>query len=285
MSETALTRYLSDAARYPLLNKNQEILLARQVQTWLHDENATPAQVKAGKRAYDKLIKCNLRLVVSVSKRFSGRLRRSEMLDLIQEGNCGLAHGIKKFDPERGYALSTYVYWWIRQSITRYLSCNDRVIRMPSHAVEMLGKLKRWTPEFIQSHGRAPTIEECAAHCKTTPDRLQCYIDNGNDSISLDAGCNNTDGQTFLIDVVTDGACMMDALEYQVREGYISTLLDKLDKVDREIVTRSYGLDGDEPQTLQKIGTEMGISRERVRQRLNRALNRLQVLALRVPML
>ena len=130
MASDSLAQYLREAARYPLLDKSQEILLARQVQTWLHDENATPRQKKAGQRAYEKLIKCNLRLVVSVAKRFSGRIKRSEMLDIVQEGNCGLAHGIKKFDPERGYALSTYVYWWIRQSVSRYLSCSDRVIRL-----------------------------------------------------------------------------------------------------------------------------------------------------------
>ena len=121
----AFSSYLNQTSRYPLLTKEQEIILARQVQAWINAENPTETEIRAGKRAYEKLINCNLRLVVSVAKRFSNRIKRSEMLDLVQEGNCGLAHGIKKFDPEQGYALSTYVYWWIRQSISRYLSCGD----------------------------------------------------------------------------------------------------------------------------------------------------------------
>ena len=281
----SFSQYLSEASRYPLLNKSQEIMLARQVQVWLHDENATARQKQVGKRAYEKLINCNLRLVVSVAKKFSGRMRRSDMADLVQEGNIGLAHGVKKFDPERGYALSTYVYWWIRQAVSRYLSCSDRVIRMPSHASEMLAKVRRWTPEFVDAHGRVPTLEECAKYCKTSPARLQLYLDNGHDALSLDNKCRQTEGETTLIDVITDGACLMDGLEYSVKEDFIETLLLKLDETDRAIVIKSYGLDGLEPRTLQKIGTEMGISRERVRQRLLRAMNRLQVLGQKVPML
>ena len=154
--------YLKDIGKYPLLNKNQEILLARQVQAWVNGVNLSPREQKRGERAYHKLINCNLRLVVSIAKRYTNKCKRAELFDLVQEGNMGLAHGIKKFDPERGYALSTYVYWWIRQSITRYLSTYDRVIRLPSHAVELLGKLRGWTPVFENVHGRKPTIEECA---------------------------------------------------------------------------------------------------------------------------
>ena len=198
MASDSLAQYLREAARYPLLDKSQEILLARQVQTWLHDPEATPRQKKAGQRAYEKLIKCNLRLVVSVAKRFSGRIKRSEMLDIVQEGNCGLAHGIKKFDPERGYALSTYVYWWIRQSVSRYLSCSDRVIRLPSHAVEMLAKVRAWSPTFQEIHGRMPTIAECAEHCKTSPERMRLYMDNANDSISLDSRVSATENDSSL---------------------------------------------------------------------------------------
>ena len=115
------TQYINEIVRYPLLTKQQEIMLARQVQTWINNEEATPRQIKQGQRAYHKLINCNLRLVVSIAKRYVPRAKRTELFDIVQEGNIGLAHGIKKFDPERGYALSTYVYWWIRQSISRHL--------------------------------------------------------------------------------------------------------------------------------------------------------------------
>lgn len=276
----SFAQYLKEAARYPLLNKNQEIILARQVQVWLHDEGATPAQKRAGKKAYEKLIKCNLRLVVSVAKRFSGRMRRSEMLDIVQEGNCGLAHGIKKFDPERGYALSTYVYWWIRQSISRYLSCSDRVIRLPSHAVELLSKLKVWTPSFVEEYGRPPTLEECAAFCKTSPERMRLYMDNAHDSISLDSRISTGDCDTNLIDVVADESQnAMENLELLVRSDYIDSMLERLNEVDRYLVVHHFALEGGEPQTLQGMGKSLGISRERARQRLNRAMRKLQVLS------
>ena len=275
----SFSQYLNEASRYPLLTKNQEILLARQVQIWLHKEDATPREKRAGQRAYEKLIKCNLRLVVSVAKKFSGRMRRSEMLDLVQEGNLGLAHGIKKFDPERGYALSTYVYWWIRQSVSRYLSCSDRVIRLPSHAVEMLAKLRAWTPKFQEIHGRRPSIEECAEYCKTSPERLQIYIDHGNDSISLDNKCGkDADGST-LLELMTDGIDPMDGLDMAVRVDYIDSMLGRLNDEDRVIVMRHFGLNGYPQATLQEIGKDLGVSRERIRQRLLKTMRRLHIIA------
>ncbi len=279
MAIDAFTQYLKEAARFPLLDKNQEILLARQVQTWLHDPEATPRQKKAGQRAYEKLIKCNLRLVVSVAKRFSGRIKRSEMLDIVQEGNCGLAHGIKKFDPERGYALSTYVYWWIRQSVARYLSCNDRVIRLPSHAVEMLAKVRAWSPTFQGSHGRLPTLEECAEYCKTSPERMRLYMDNAHDSISLDSRVSATGNESALIDLVAGESNLMEDLELVVRSDFIDQMLGSLEPVDRILVVGHFALDGGEPMTLLALGKAVGLSRERARQRLNRAMRRMRVLA------
>ena len=279
MPVDSFSQYLREASRYPLLNKNQEIILARQVQVWLHDPDATPKQKKAGERAYHKLINCNLRLVVSVAKRFSNRIKRSEMLDIVQEGNCGLAYGIKKYDPERGYALSTYVYWWIRQSVSRYLSCYDRVIRLPSHAAEMLAKLRVWSPKFEIDNGRPPTFEECAKFCKTTPERLRLYMDNANDSISLDSRVAGGESDTTLLNVVAGECDLMEDLEMMVRVGYIDEMLDKLDEVDRDIVTHHFALQGGEPLTLTQLGNRHGISRERTRQRLLRAMTRLRVIA------
>ena len=279
MASDSFAQYLREATRYPLLDKSQEILLARQVQTWLHDPEATPRQKKAGQRAYEKLIKCNLRLVVSVAKRFSGRIKRSEMLDIVQEGNCGLAHGIKKFDPERGYALSTYVYWWIRQSVSRYLSCSDRVIRLPSHAVEMLAKVRAWSPLFMESHGRMPTLKECAEYCKTSPERMRLYMDNANDSISLDSRVSATENDSALIDLVAGESNLMEDLELVVRADFIDQMLAALEPVDRKLVVGHFALDGGEQMTLAAMGKMVGLSRERTRQRLNNAIRRMRVLA------
>ena len=275
----SLGQYLTDICRYPLLNKAQEIMLARQVQAWLAVENPSPKAQRAGKRALDKLVNCNLRLVVSVAKRYNRRLKRSEMLDIIQEGNLGLAHGVKKFDPERGYALSTYVYWWIRQSISRYLNCYDRVIRLPSHAVEVLSKIQAWIPTFEQSHGRKPTFEECAEYSKTNPDRLRVYFDNSSDCGSLDVQLS--DHNSALIDLVSDGdPDILGTMDYLVDPGYLQDLLSQLEPDDRTYVAAYYGVYG-EAKSLAQIGRECGVSRERVRQRVQKALNKLRVFASR----
>lgn len=275
----AFSDYLANIVRYPLLTKNQEIMLARQVQVWLQAEEPTKAQIRSGEKAYKKLINCNLRLVVSVAKKFRNRINKSEMIDLVQEGNIGLAHGIKKFDPERGYALSTYVYWWIRQAISRFLACSDRVIRLPSHAVEMLSRIKLWSPQFHAVHGRYPNIEECAEYCKTSVDRMRVYFDNSFDALSLDAKISGTDGDTVLIDIVSDGVDIMADLDMVVNANYLTDVVNKLEGVDREIIVNYYGLNGLPVLSLKEIGDKVGISRERVRQRHNRAMLKLRVYA------
>jgi RNA polymerase sigma factor (sigma-70 family) len=273
------SKYLKDIVRYPLLTKEQEIMLARQVQTWVNTENLTKKQERIGRRAYEKLINCNLRLVVSIAKRYTPHARRSEMFDIVQEGNIGLAHGIKKFDPERGYALSTYVYWWIRQSITRYLSCNDRIIRLPSHAVEMLSKLRLWSPQFYAIHGRQPTVEECADYCKTNPQRMREYLERSSDCISLDRKIITTDNDVALIDSITDGEHPMDQLQDLWAFEDANDLLARLDPIDRSLLEGLFALKGGEPKTYLKLSREHGISRERARQRCQKALTKLRVIS------
>ena len=273
------SEYLKDIVRYPLLSKEQEILLARQIQVWVTAENPTEKQIKVGKRAYQKLINCNLRLVVSIAKRYTLRSRRTEMFDIVQEGNIGLAHGIKKFDPERGYALSTYVYWWIRQAISRYLSYHDRMIRIPSHAGEILLKLRQWAPQFELSHGRPPTLEESAEYCDTSPKRLREYLERSEDCLSLDKPRTGLDSEHSLIEVISDGAHPMDKLDNLFCGDTVDRLLMSLSPVDRTIVERVFAFDGGEAQTYIKISKDLGISRERVRQRYHKALRKLHVLA------
>ena len=273
------SRYLREIARYPLLTKDQEIILARSVQTWLHTEDPTKRQIRAGERAYQKLINCNLRLVVSIAKRYSNRCRRTEMFDIVQEGNMGLAHGIKKFDPERGYALSTYVYWWIRQSITRYLSTHDRMIRLPSHAVEMIGKLRHWRPEFQGTHGRLPTLEECAEYCKTTPHRVKEYLDRSDDAISLDGFVRAADDEITLMDSVSDGYDLFDDVQWGIDVEQVGALMRNLNDKEKYIVSGAFALEGGEPKTFQAMGRELGISRERARNIYHRAVRHMRVKA------
>ena len=273
----SFSAYLRDIGRYPLLTKDQEIILARQVQDWVHGENPSPRVVKRGERAYQKLINCNLRLVVSIAKRYTNKCKRSELSDLVQEGTMGLAHGVKKFDPERGYALSTYVYWWIRQSITRYLATYDRVIRLPSHAVELLTKLRNWTPMFENTHGRKPTIQECAEFCKISAPRLQEYLDRSNDAISLDARVSSTEDDVLLIDSVSSDIDVFDDVSWGIDLEKVESILCKLQPRERYVVECSLGLGTNPPMTFQAISKELGISRERTRNIFHGSVRKLRV--------
>ena len=273
----SFSAYLRDIGRYPLLTKDQEIILARQVQDWIQGENPSPRVVKRGERAYQKLINCNLRLVVSIAKRYTNKCKRSELSDLVQEGTMGLAHGVKKFDPERGYALSTYVYWWIRQSITRYLATYDRVIRLPSHAVELLTKLRNWTPMFENTHGRKPTIQECAEFCKISAPRLQEYLDRSNDAISLDARVSSTEDDVLLIDSVSSDVDVFDDVSWGIDLEKVEGILCKLQPRERYVVECSLGLGTNPPMTFQAISKELGISRERTRNIFHGSVRKLRM--------
>lgn len=273
----SFSAYLRDIGRYPLLTKDQEIILARQVKSWIEAENPSPKEIKRGQRAYQKLVNCNLRLVVSIAKRYTNKCKRSDLSDLVQEGSMGLAHGVKKFDPERGYALSTYVYWWIRQSITRYLATYDRVIRLPSHAVELLTKLRNWTPVFENTHGRKPTIEECAEFCKINPSRLQEYLDRSNDAISLDARVNSTEDDVLLIDSVSSDVDVFDDVSWGIDLEKVEGILCKLQPRERYIVECSFGLGTNPPMTFQAISKELGISRERTRNIFHGSVRKLRM--------
>jgi RNA polymerase sigma factor (sigma-70 family) len=276
-----LSQYINSIGRYPLLTKTQEIMLSRQVREWLDAEEPTPQQVRIGKRAYEKLINCNLRIVVSIAKKYMPRARRTEMLDVIQEGNIGLAHGIKKFDPERGYALSTYIYWWIRQGITRHLSYHDRMIRLPCNGVDLLTKLRYWLPQFQQEHGRMPTQDEYADYLGVAKERVNDYLRHVNDCVSLDQKAKSlSDEGSALIEMIPDQReHPMQSLEWAIGVGALDLLLERLSEGDREILKMYYGMDGHRTHTLAEIGRTFGVSRERIRQRHSKALLKLRILS------
>jgi len=276
----SIQAYLNDIARYPLLSHQQEIVLARCVRKWLDSDAPTPGEARAGKRAYQKMMNCNLRLVVMVAKKYIVRAHRSELLDLVQEGTLGMSQAVKKYDPERGYAFSTYSFWWIRQAVTRYLSQFDRIIRLPGNANDQIIKLRYWVPNFQIQHGRMPTLNECAEHTNVPAKRLAVYMEHINDAFSLDAPVS-TNTETSLLDAVTDPDTedMLDSLAWSLGSEYLREMIESLSEKEQAILNYHFGLDGREVQSLTALGKKLGISRERVRQLETKALLKLRLRA------
>ena len=278
MSST-LSTYLESISRYPLLDKHQEIILARRVQAWLNDPAPSPSVVRSGRRAQDKMIQCNLRLVVSVCKKYIRHNNKSELLDLIQEGTIGLTRGVQKFDPERGYALSTYVYWWIRQSVNRYRQYHERMIRLPGGGTDAIAKSRVFIYKFTAEHGRRPTLDECAEHCKITPRRMRDYLRQQDDCCSLDVRSNRGEGNALLDHQAADDEDMLDRIAFDLGAQFLGDQLAVLSDTERFVVEHHYGIGKDAPLSIAAVSRLKGFSRERARQIHERALVKLRVRA------
>ena len=276
---STLSDYLDTISRYPLLDKNQEIILGRRVQRWLNDPAPSPAVVRSGRRAQDKMIQCNLRLVVSVCKKYIRHNNKSELLDLIQEGTIGLTRGVQKFDPERGYALSTYVYWWIRQSVNRYRQQHERMIRLPGGGTDAIAKSRVFIYEFTARHGRRPTLEECADHCKITTRRMRDYLRQQDDCCSLDVRSNRGEGNALLDHQAADDEDMLDRIAFDLGAQFLGDQLAHLSDTERFVVEHHYGIGKDAPLSIAAVSRLKGFSRERARQIHERALVKLRVRA------
>ena len=272
-----LSDYLEAISRYPLLDKNQEIILARRVQRWMNDPDPSPAVARSGKRAQDKMIQCNLRLVVSVCKKYTRQLNKSEMLDLIQEGTIGLTRGVQKFDPERGYALSTYVYWWIRQAVNRYRQYHERLIRLPGGGTDAIAKARVFIYQFNAEHGRQPTVEECAQHCKITPTRMRAYLRQQDDCCSLDVRSNHGQGTALVDHQTSDDEDMLDRIAFNLGAQFLGDQLAVLSDSERFVVEHHYGIGKDTPLSIAAVSRIKGISREKARKIHDRALVKLRI--------
>ena len=293
--------YLREIGRVPLLTREQEIVYGKQVQQMmslleakevlakeLHreptaDEWATkveiaaselPETIKRGKRAKQKMIEANLRLVVAIAKKY--QKRNMEFLDLIQEGTMGLERGVEKFDPLRGYKFSTYAYWWIRQAITRAIAQQARTIRLPIHITEKLNKIKKVQRELAQKLGRSPNANEIAQALELEPAQIREYLNLARQPVSLDirVGDNqDTELQDLLED---DGPSPDHFMTQEALRHDINTLLAELTTQQREVVSLRFGLlDGNE-LSLAKVGERLNLSRERVRQLEHQALAHLR---------
>jgi RNA polymerase primary sigma factor len=227
--------------------------------------------------AKQRLIECNLRLVMSITRNYTKA--GVPLLDLIQEGNLGLIRAVEKFDYKLGFKLSTYATWWIRQAITRALADQGRTIRLPVHVAEQVRKVMRSRRQLAQKLNREATIEEIAANAGFTPERVQELLDLVEDPVSLETPVG--DGESLYGDMIEDTKSERpdDATALRFRRRELSAALERLNPRMRHVLARRFGLDGHSPQTLEEVGAGLGITRERVRQLESRALRELRMVA------
>lgn len=303
LADDAVGAFFKEMARYPLLKADEEIELARQVK-FLADVEAlskelseqlkrTPTRLEMAnalecteadfqlrlqyaRNAKRKMIRSNLRLVVSIAKRYLNR--GVPFLDLIQEGALGLNRAAEKFDPDKGYKFSTYAYWWIRQGITRTIANDARTIRLPIHIVEKLNKLKKTQRELRKQLNRAPTEAELAAELDLTPEQLRSLQQVRRKSLSLNHRVGKGE-DTELMELLEDGSTLSPESrmnESMMRQEISDVLTEVLTEREKDIISLRYGLTTGEPHTLEEVGGIFNLSRERVRQIQTKAMRKLR---------
>ena len=295
--------YLRDIGRVPLLSHEQEITLGRQVQELMAIEELEaeleqqlgmkPSQaelakaaglsdavlkkrLKSGRRAKERMVAANLRLVVSVAKKYTKR--NMELLDLIQEGTIGLVRGVEKFDPTRGYKFSTYAYWWIRQGITRAIAEKSRTIRLPIHITETLNKLKKGQRELSQLLGRTPTVTELAESVELPEEEVKDLLCRARQPVSLEMKVGDGEDTELLDLLAGDGELPDERLDGECLKGDLRALLEQLPELQCRVLKMRYGIpcadnpEPEEPMSLSAIAARLGLSRDKTRSLERKAL-------------
>ena len=264
-SDDSVRLYLREIGKIPLLSNEEEVDLAYRI-------------VKGEKKAKDKMVEANMRLVVSIAKRYSGR--GLDFLDLIQEGNTGLLRAVEKFDPDKGFKFSTYATWWIRQAITRAIADQARTIRIPVHMVETINKVLRATRKLTNELNREPTVEEIAKEMGMEPEKVDYVMKIKQDIASLDAtvGRDGDDEDSVLGDFIEDEGRVSpeDAAAAQMLKEQIAEILSSLSEREQKVVKLRFGIGGGRPHTLEEVGAEFSVTRERIRQIEAKALSKLR---------
>lgn len=263
IADDSVRLYLREIGKIPLLNGQQELELARKV-------------VAGDKRAKDKMAEANMRLVVSIAKRYVGR--GLDLLDLIQEGNTGLLRAVEKFDPDKGFKFSTYATWWIRQAITRAIADQARTIRIPVHMVETINKLLRTQRRLTQDLNREPTNEEIAREMELDVDKVEHIMKIKQDISSLDASVRDDEEDSVLGDFIEDEDTITpeESATNQLLKEHVKDLLSGLTDREQKIIRLRFGLDDGKSHTLEEVGQEFAVTRERIRQIEAKALAKLR---------
>ncbi|WP_371402248.1 RNA polymerase sigma factor [Kribbella sp. NBC_00662] len=282
--------YLKQIGKVPLLNAEQEVELAKRIEAGLFAEEQTADEAaklkdkvrdeyewisEDGRRAKNHLLEANLRLVVSLAKRYTGR--GMLFLDLIQEGNLGLIRAVEKFDYTKGYKFSTYATWWIRQAITRAMADQARTIRIPVHMVEVINKLARVQRQMLQDLGREPTPEELAKELDMTPEKVIEVQKYGREPISLHTPLGE-DGDSEFGDLIEDSEAIVpaEAVSFTLLQEQLHAVLDTLSEREAGVVSMRFGLTDGQPKTLDEIGKVYGVTRERIRQIESKTMSKLR---------
>ena len=263
ISDDSVRLYLREIGKIPLLSAEEELALAKRV-------------VAGDKDAKDKMAEANMRLVVSIAKRYVGR--GLDLLDLIQEGNTGLLRAVEKFDPDKGFKFSTYATWWIRQAITRAIADQARTIRIPVHMVETINKLLRTQRRMTQELNREPTIEELAAEMEMEPEKIEYVMKIKQDITSLDANVRDDDDDSVLGDFIEDEEAQSpeEAATTQLLKEQVKDMLSVLTEREQKILKMRFGLEDGKSHTLEEVGQEFSVTRERIRQIEAKALSKLR---------
>ncbi len=292
-SADSVRAYLKQIGKVALLNAEEEVDLAKRIEAGLYAaERLRQAEetaeklitqmrrdlrwiVRDGERAKNHLLEANLRLVVSLAKRYTGR--GMAFLDLIQEGNLGLIRAVEKFDYTKGYKFSTYATWWIRQAITRAMADQARTIRIPVHMVEVINKLGRIQRELLQDLGREPTPEELAKEMDITPDKVLEIQQYAREPISLDQTIGD-EGDSQLGDFIEDSEAVVavDAVSFTLLQDQLQSVLQTLSEREAGVVKLRFGLTDGQPRTLDEIGQVYGVTRERIRQIESKTMSKLR---------
>ena len=269
VADDSVKLYLREIGKIPLLSQEEELELAKKI---------IEGNEKEKKRAKDKMAESNMRLVVSIAKRYSGR--GLDFLDLIQEGNTGLLRAVEKFDPDKGFKFSTYATWWIRQAITRAIADQARTIRIPVHMVETINKVLRTQRRLTQELNREPTTEEIGKAMDMEADKIEYVMKIKQDIASLDAsvGRDGEDDDSSLGDFIEDEDRISpeDSAATQLLKEQIAEILSTLTDREQKIIKMRFGIGGGKSHTLEEVGAEFSVTRERIRQIEAKALTKLR---------